>query len=103
MIPKTIHYCWFSGDEKPDLVKRCIESWHKHLPNYNIKCWDGKSFDFDSVDYVREAMGIKAYAHASDYVRLYALYTEGGIYLDSDVEVFRSFDELLDNRFFSGV
>lgn len=103
MIPKTIHYCWFSGDEKPDLVKRCIESWHKYLPNYEIKCWNGNSFDFESVDYVREAMEIKAYAHASDYVRLYALYTEGGIYLDSDVEVFRSFDELLGNRFFSGI
>ena len=103
MIPKTIHYCWFSGDEKPDLVKRCIESWHKYLPDYNIKCWDGNSFDFNSVEYVREAMEIKAYAHASDYVRLYALYTEGGIYLDSDVEVFRSFDELLYNQFFSGV
>lgn len=103
MIPKTIHYCWFSGDDKPDLVKRCIDSWHKYLPDYKIKCWDGKSFDFNSVDYVSEAMDIKAYAHASDYVRLYALYTEGGIYLDSDVEVFRSFDDLLENRFFSGI
>lgn len=103
MIPKKIHYCWFSGDEKPDLVKRCIESWHRFLQDYEIKCWDGDSFDFNSVDYVREAMEIKAYAHASDYVRLYALYTEGGIYLDSDVEVFRSFDELLQDRFFSGV
>lgn len=103
MIPKTIHYCWFSGDEKPDLVKRCIDSWKKYLPDYEIKCWDGNSFDFNSVDYVREAMEIKAYAHASDYVRLYALYTEGGIYLDSDVEVFRSFNDLLENRFFSGV
>ena len=103
MIPKTIHYCWFSNDEKPDLVKRCIESWHKFLPDYQIKCWDGNSFDFDSIDYVREAMEVKAYAHVSDYVRLYALYTEGGIYLDSDVEVFRSFDNLMDNRFFSGI
>ena len=103
MIPQTIHYCWFSGDEKPELVKRCIDSWHRFLPDYEIKCWDGNSFDFDSVDYVREAMEVKAYAHASDYVRLYALYTEGGIYLDSDVEVFRSFNELLDNRFFTGV
>lgn len=103
MIPKKIHYCWFSGDEKPDLVKRCIESWHRFLQDYEIKCWDGDSFDFNSVDYVREAMEIKAYAHASDYVRLYALYTEGGIYLDSDVEVFRSFDDLLQDRFFSGV
>ena len=103
MIPKIIHYCWFSDDKKPDLVKRCIESWHRYLPDYEIKCWDSKSFDFNSVNYVREAMEVKAYAHASDYVRLYALHSEGGIYLDSDVEVFRSFDELLFNRFFSGV
>lgn len=103
MIPKIIHYCWFSGDEKPDLVKRCIDSWYRILPNYQIKCWDSNSFDFDSVDYVREAMEVKAYAHTSDYVRLYALYTEGGIYLDSDVEVFKSFNELLEYRFFTGV
>ena len=103
MIPKTIHYCWFSGEKKPALVERCIDSWRKYLPDYEIKCWDGDSFDFNSADYTREAMAINAYAHASDYVRLYALYTEGGIYLDSDVEVFRSFDELLHNRFFSGI
>jgi len=103
MIPKKIHYCWFSGDEKPELVKRCIDSWHRFLPDYTVVCWDGNSFDWNSVDYVREAMEAKAYAHASDYIRLYALYTQGGIYLDSDVEVFRSFDELLSNRFFSGV
>lgn len=103
MIPKKIHYCWFSGDEKPDLVKRCIDSWHRFLPDYEIKCWDASSFDFNSVDYVREAMEIKAYAHASDYVRLYALYSEGGIYLDSDVEVFRCLDDMLSDRFFSGI
>lgn len=103
MIPKIIHYCWFSGDEKPDLVKRCIDSWHKILPDYKIKCWDGDSFDFNSVDYVREAMSVKAYAHASDYVRLFALYSQGGIYLDSDVEIFHSLNDFLNNRFFSGI
>lgn len=103
MIPKTIHYCWFSGEEKPDFIKRCMESWTKFMPDYNIRCWDGNSFDWDSVPYVKEAMAAKQYAHASDYVRMYALYTEGGIYLDTDVEVFKSFDDLLNNRFFSGV
>lgn len=73
------------------------------MPDYRIRCWDGNSFDWDSVPYVKEAMAAKVYSHASDYVRLYALYSEGGIYLDTDVEVFRSFDELLNNRFFSGV
>lgn len=102
MIPKTIHYCWFSNDEKPALVKRCIASWQKVLPDYTIKCWDGNSFDFDSVPYVKEAMACKKYAFAADYIRLYALYTEGGIYLDSDVEVKKSFNPYLHHSFFSG-
>lgn len=102
MIPKIIHYCWFSGDKKPALIRKCIRSWKKHLPDYEIRCWDGNSFDFDSLDFTREAMSVKQYAAASDYVRLYALYHYGGIYLDSDVEVFRSFDSVLENMFFSG-
>lgn len=102
MIPKIIHYCWFSGDEKPDLVKRCMHSWQKYLPEYTLRCWDGNSFDFDSVPYVKEAMAVKKWAVASDYVRLYALYTEGGIYLDSDVEVLKSFDQFLACSFFTG-
>jgi mannosyltransferase OCH1-like enzyme len=72
------------------------------MPDYEIRCWDGNSFDFDSVPFVREAMSVKQYAAASDYVRLYALYTEGGIYLDSDVMVYKPFDDLLDNRYFCG-
>lgn len=103
MIPKTIHYCWFSGDKHPSLIKKCINSWKKNLPDYTIKCWDGNSFDFNSLDFTREALSVKQYAPASDYVRLYALYTEGGIYLDSDVEVFKNFDSFLNNKFFSGI
>lgn len=103
MIPKIIHYCWFSGDKKPALVKKCIRSWKKYLPDYEIRCWDGNSFDFNSLDFTREALSVKQYAPASDYVRLYALYNYGGIYLDSDVEVFKSFDPLLDNVFFTGI
>lgn len=102
MIPKIIHYCWFSGDKKPKAIKRCIESWHRFLPDYKIKCWDGNSFDFDSVKFVRDAMDAKKYAFAADYVRLYALYTEGGIYLDSDVLVKRPFDIFLSEDFFCG-
>lgn len=103
MIPKIIHFCWFSGDDYPSLIRKCIKSWKQKMPDYKIKCWDGNSFDFNRLDYTREAMSVKQYALASDYVRLYALYTEGGIYLDSDVEVFKSFDSLLDNTFFSGI
>ncbi len=102
MIPKTIHYCWFSADPYPDLVKRCLRSWKRMLPDYKLRLWDGNSFDFDSVPFVKEAMAAKKYAFAADYIRLYALYTEGGIYLDSDVEVFKSFESFLNNSFFTG-
>lgn len=72
------------------------------MPDYTIKCWDGESFDFNSLPFTKEAMSLKQYAAAADYVRLYALYTEGGIYLDSDVLVFRPFDLFLNDLFFSG-
>lgn len=103
MIPKIIHFCWFSGDAYPSLIDRCIKSWRKHLPDYEIKLWDADSFDFDSVRYVKEALENKKYAFVSDYIRLYALYNYGGIYLDSDVLVFKRFDELHDLKFFTGV
>lgn len=102
MIPKVIHYCWFSGEKKPRLIRRCIRSWKKVLPDYDIKCWDANSFDFDSVPFVKEAYEAKKWAFVADYMRLYALYTEGGIYLDSDVELFKSFDEFVNFSFFSG-
>ena len=102
MIPRTIHFCWFSGDPYSDLVKRCLRSWQLVLPEYKLRLWDGDSFDFNSVPFVKEAMEAKKYAFAADYIRLYALYTEGGIYLDSDVEVFKSFDTFLNNSFFTG-
>lgn len=102
MIPKVIHYCWFSGDPYPDLVKRCMRSWKRFLPDYQLRIWDGTSFKWDSVPFVRDAINAKKYAFAADYIRLYALYTEGGIYLDSDVEVLDNFDSFLDNSFFIG-
>lgn len=102
MIPKIIHYCWFSGEKKPRSIQRCIDSWARVMPDFTIKCWDHHSFDFDSVPFVRDAMAAKKYAFAADYVRLYALYTEGGIYLDSDVLVKKTFDPFLSNEFFCG-
>ena len=102
MIPQIIHYCWFSGDKKPKSIQRCIDSWKRVMPDYQIKCWDNSSFDFDSVPFVRDALAAKKYAFAADYVRLYALYSEGGIYLDSDVLVKKSFDPFLLNDFFCG-
>ena len=96
MIPKIIHYCWFGGKDLPNLAIRCIESWKKLLPDYEIKCWSEENFDIDkSVPYVKEANVNKKYAFVSDYVRLYALYNEGGIYLDTDVEIIKDFSSLL--------
>lgn len=96
MIPKIIHYCWFGGKELPNLAIKCIESWKRLLPDYEIKCWSEENFEIDkSVPYVKEAYANKKYAFVSDYVRLYALYNEGGIYLDTDVEAIRDFSNLL--------
>lgn len=102
MIPKTIHLCWFSGEDYPRLVKKCIKSWKKALPDYNIRLWDATSFDFNSVAFIEEAYKAKKWAFVADYIRLYALYSEGGLYLDSDVEVIKSFDKYLGHSFFSG-
>ena len=103
MIPKIIHYCWLSGDPYPDKIKDCINSWKEVLPDYEIKLWDMDSFDINSVDFVREAVSVKKWAFAADYIRLYALYTEGGIYLDSDVFVQKSFNPYLNYDFISAI
>ncbi len=95
MIPKIIHYCWFGRGEKPTLAIKCIESWQKYLPEYQIKEWNEDNFDLDMYPYVREAYDNRKYAFVTDVVRLYALYTEGGIYMDTDVEVLKSLDSLL--------
>lgn len=102
MIPKKIHYCWFGGNDLPELALKCIESWKKYCPDYEIIRWDETNFDIDSNDYVKEAYKSKKYAFVTDYVRLYALYTQGGIYMDTDVEVLKNLDEFLINKAFSG-
>lgn len=101
-IPKTIHYCWFGRGEKPEIVKKCIDSWKQNLSDYEIVEWNEDNFDINKNDYVREAYKAKKFAFVSDYVRVYALYNYGGIYLDTDVEVFKSFDGVLDNESFWG-
>lgn len=104
MIPKIIHYCWLSGDPYPKKIKKCIESWRRALPDYEIKLWDANSIDLDSMpQYVVEAIKKRKWAFAADYIRMYALYHEGGIYLDSDVLVKKSFDDFLNHKFFSSL
>lgn len=100
-IPKIIHYCWLSQDEFPELIQKCMNSWREKLPDYEIKCWNTSNFDVNICQYTREAFQERKYAFVSDYIRLYALYNEGGIYLDSDIEVIRRFDNLLDNPAFT--
>lgn len=100
MIPKIVHYCWLSNDPVPVDMQKYISTWKKYLPNYEFIKWDFTRFDINSSVWVKEAFENKKYAFAADYIRLHALYTFGGIYMDMDVEVIKSFDSLLDNRYF---
>lgn len=102
MIPKIIHLCWLSGDEYPPLIKKCINSWKKIIPDYEIKIWNTDAFDVNSIQWTREAFAEKKYAFVADYIRFFALYNYGGIYLDSDVEVIKKFDNILQNECFFG-
>lgn len=97
MIPKTIHYCWFGRDPMPQLALDCIASWHKYMPEWNYKLWNEDNFDINCNQYVKEAYESRKFAFVTDYVRLYALKTEGGVYMDTDVEVLKPFDDFLMN------
>ena len=92
MIPKIIHLCWLSGDPYPKKIQFCIDSWKKYLPDYEIMLWDTNRFDVNSTLWTKQAFEAKKYAFVADYIRFYAVYNYGGIYLDSDVEVIRSFE-----------
>lgn len=102
MIPRVIHYCWFGRGEKPKLAQKCIASWKKFCPDYEIIEWNEDNFDINCCPYVKEAYESKKYAFVTDYVRLFAMYTKGGIYMDTDVEVTRPLDEFLVCKAFSG-
>lgn len=102
MIPKKIHYCWFGRGEKPKLALKCIESWKKYCPDYEIIEWNEDNFDINCCAYVKEAYENRKFAFVTDYVRLYAMYTQGGIYMDTDVEVTKNLDEFLVHQGFSG-
>ncbi len=102
MIPKIIHYCWFGKGEKPKLAQKCIASWKKYLYDYEFIEWNEDNFDIRCNKYVEEAYSSKKYAFVTDYVRLFALYNIGGIYMDTDVEVLTNYDMFLHHKAFSG-
>lgn len=102
MIPKIIHYCWFGRNPLPSSAKRCINSWKKHLPDYEIKEWNEDNFDVNRIPYTRDAYAAKKYAFVSDYARFWVLYHYGGVYFDTDVEVIRPMDEFIDKGPFMG-
>ena len=102
VIPKVIHYCWFGGNPLPELALKCIASWKKFLPDYEIKEWNERNFDVYQAPYIAEAYRLKKYAHVSDYARFWILYHYGGIYFDTDVEVIRPLDDLLAKGSFVG-
>lgn len=103
MISKIIHYCWFGGNELPDIAEKCINSWQLFLPDYEIKRWDETNFDVCMIPYTKEAYYNKKYAFVSDYVRFWALYHEGGIYFDIDVEVIRDLSPIIEKGPFLGI
>ena len=102
MIPKKIHFTWFSTDLYPGIVTECMLSWKKYLPDYEIVHWDLEKISRIDNQFLHEALSVKKWAFAADFIRLYALYNEGGIYLDTDVEVYKNYDELLADRAFIG-
>ena len=102
MIPKKIHFCWFSGEPYPDSAQRCLDSWNRHLPGFELIKWDAAKARATGIPWVQEALEQKKWAFAADTVRLYALHTEGGVYFDTDVEVLRPFDSLLERANFFG-
>lgn len=102
MIPKIIHYCWFGCNPLPELAQRCIASWRKFLPEYDIKEWNENNFDVNIISYTAEAYKAKKYAFVSDYARFWILYRYGGIYFDTDVEVIQPMDEFIAKGPFMG-
>lgn len=104
MIPKIIHYCWFGGNPLPPLAERCIASWREHMPDWQIMRWNETNFDIAAAPlYVRQAYEARKFAFVSDYVRLWALEQYGGVYVDTDVKVLKSYEPLLYDTAFIGM
>lgn len=102
MIPKIIHYCWFGRNPLPPLAKKCIDSWQKFLPDYEIKEWNENNFDVNIIPYTADAYKAGKYAFVSDYARFWILYQYGGLYFDTDVEVIKPIDDIVERGPFMG-
>jgi len=102
MIPKTVHYCWFGAGEMSRLARRCVDSWRRRLPDYELRIWNEANFDVAAVPYTLEAYERRKYAFVADYARLYALREHGGVYMDTDVEAVRGLDGFLNLPAFAG-
>ena len=102
MIPKVIHYCWFGGKPLPPLAEKCVASWRKYLPDYEIRRWDETNFDVEAHPYTRDAYAAGLYAFVSDYARFKILLENGGVYFDTDVEVIRPLDDVISAGPFMG-
>ena len=103
MIPKIVHYCWFGRNPLPVSAQKCIASWRKFFPDYEIKEWNEDNIDVNIIPYTQQAYEAKKYAFVSDYARFWILYHEGGLYFDTDVEVIRPFDDILKRGAFMGL
>lgn len=102
MIPKIIHYTWFSGEPFPEKIQKCIDSWHQYMPEYEYVLWDAERLKEIDSPWLRECLEKRKWAYAADLVRMYAVYKYGGIYLDTDCLVYKSFDPLLKESCFIG-
>lgn len=102
MIPKVIHYCWFGGNPLPPLAQKCIASWKKYLPDYEIMEWNEENFNVNIIPYTQEAYAAKKYAFVSDYARFWILYNYGGLYFDTDVEILKPLDDIIAEGPFMG-
>lgn len=100
MIPKIIHYCWFGGGQKSEIIEKCIESWYKYCPDWEIIEWNELNYDVNKIPFMKEAYESKKWAFVSDYARLDIVYSMGGVYLDTDVELVESMDEWLEESGF---
>ena len=103
MIPKIIHYCWFGRNPLPESAMKCIDSWKRFFPDYEIKEWNEDNFDVNIIPYTKEAYEAKKYAFVSDYARMWILYHHGGLYFDTDVEVIKSMDDIVARGPFMGI